>query len=544
MSLPIALGLVVAAGLAWQAEQAARAHRAAMDRVVRDHADFAAFLLYRVALDAVDRRALYGFNTLFRRAAGSPLPGPDSLGADRFEAERCLLPDGGRLYARWTAADGAVELSGSPDEATRSWLADTLPVLAGLPIGERIAHAFRPGGSEPAMLTYTVLRDTTLTPVAVYAANGCFTIDGESAFDIALRSTDVLPPSLTGGLPNEELLAMRVTTPAGDTIFASRPPWLDSAVVAAGSARPDSLGSGLTLHVLVRPTAAERLIVGGVPRSRLPQALLLLAVAGVLGVFAIIQAYRYLELVRLRERFMRDVSHELRTPLQQILLYTDLLRLEHIRDADQRRAALNTIETETRRLINMVNTVLRFTRPADLRPPVPTALRLAPAVREAVTGFEPLARGRAVSIHAQLDEEACAHVAPDAVRQILLNLLDNAVKFGPAGQTVIVRLETHDTRVVLCVDDEGPGIPLTERRAVFEAYSRLERVAREVPGTGIGLTIVQELVSRSGGTIEVDGLPGGGTRMRVGWPAARVAGEAATAGTGGGADAAHTVARE
>jgi signal transduction histidine kinase len=96
-------------------------------------------------------------------------------------------------------------------------------------------------------------------------------------------------------------------------------------------------------------------------------------------------------------------------------------------------------------------------------------------------------------------------VDADALRQVLLNLLDNAVKYGPRGQEVAVTLAREDGRLRLAVEDEGPGIPPEERERVFERFHRLERDrASPVTGTGLGLAVVRELVARHGGRCAVE----------------------------------------
>ena len=110
-------------------------------------------------------------------------------------------------------------------------------------------------------------------------------------------------------------------------------------------------------------------------------------------------------------------------------------------------------------------------------------------------------------------------VDPAALRQILLNLLDNAVKYGPLGQTVTITLRRVGDRVRIMVDDEGPGIPSDERDRVWEPYRRLESaVTAAVAGSGIGLSVVAQLVAMHGGRAWVDSAPGKGARFVVELP--------------------------
>jgi signal transduction histidine kinase len=107
-------------------------------------------------------------------------------------------------------------------------------------------------------------------------------------------------------------------------------------------------------------------------------------------------------------------------------------------------------------------------------------------------------------------------LTPSGRSQILLNLLDNAVKYGPRGQTVTVRVVRGGDEVILSVDDEGPGIPPSDRRRVFDPFERLDRRhAPKTSGAGIGLTVVRDLVTVLGGRVWIEDAPGGGARVAI-----------------------------
>jgi signal transduction histidine kinase len=154
---------------------------------------------------------------------------------------------------------------------------------------------------------------------------------------------------------------------------------------------------------------------------------------------------------------------------------------------------------------------------------MPERTELASQVREIVDTFAPLARARRASVDVDVEEGVTAPVDGGALRQVLLNLLDNAVKYGPAGQTVMVGMALFGERVRLWVDDEGPGIPAGERARVFEPFRRLAGAAEaSAAGCGIGLAVVLELVTLHGGRVWADAAPGGGARMVVELPGAAV----------------------
>jgi signal transduction histidine kinase len=140
-------------------------------------------------------------------------------------------------------------------------------------------------------------------------------------------------------------------------------------------------------------------------------------------------------------------------------------------------------------------------------------------VREAVEAFAPVARSRHVVVQTALENDVVAVVDPAALRQILLNLLDNAVKYGPTGQTVTITLRRVGGMARIIVDDEGPGIPAEYRHRIWEPYQRLESaVAAAVAGSGIGLAVVAQLVELHHGRAWVDEAPGRGARFVVELP--------------------------
>ena len=132
----------------------------------------------------------------------------------------------------------------------------------------------------------------------------------------------------------------------------------------------------------------------------------------------------------------------------------------------------------------------------------------------------PLAGGRRATLTERIQDGVPARVDRSAMRQVLLNLLDNAVKYGPPGAAVTVGVEAGDGMARLWVEDQGPGVPAGERERIWERFARLDRdVESAIAGSGIGLAIVRELVSSQGGRCRVEDAVGGGARFVVEVPA-------------------------
>src|SRR6185503_6343945 len=215
----------------------------------------------------------------------------------------------------------------------------------------------------------------------------------------------------------------------------------------------------MSVEMFVRPQQGGLVVFGDLPRSHLPFLLGLLAVAAALSVVAVIQLKRETELARMRSDFVANVSHELRTPLAQIRLFTETLRFGRARTAEQRDWSLGHIERETTRLGMLVDNVLRFSRSGR-----DDATRVAPVnvseeARRIVDEFRPLAASRKVSLATAIEPTPTLLLRPDALRRMLLNLLDNAVKYGPDGQTIAVDVRAGNGDVRIAVTDQGPGVP-------------------------------------------------------------------------------------
>jgi signal transduction histidine kinase len=189
-----------------------------------------------------------------------------------------------------------------------------------------------------------------------------------------------------------------------------------------------------------------------------------------------------------------------------------------VRSDEERRRSLAIIDQEARRLTHLVENLLHFSRSERQTAhiaPEPTAL--APLVQEVIDGFAPLAAARGATVSAQIPEDLVVPADPGAVRQMLLNLLDNAIKYGPAGQEVRIGATRENGAARLWVADGGPGIPRADRERVWERFWRLERDrGSSVAGSGIGLAVVRELASLHHGRTWIDDAgPEGGSGTRV-----------------------------
>lgn len=314
-----------------------------------------------------------------------------------------------------------------------------------------------------------------------------------------VKESSLLPPSLAGA--TRDLLSVRVSMPDGRRLFASSTLW---SRYANQTTLDNELG-GLTIQVALTETAADRLIIGGLPRNRVPLLIGLLAMTAGLMAVAFVQLRRERELVRLRANFVSGVSHELRTPLAQIRMFGETLLLNRVRSSEEHRRSLEIIVQESQRLTQLIENVLQFGRVERGAAAVTTVSeRVDVRLHDIVDGFEPLARSRRTSIARRIDPDIVVPVDADALRQIVLNLLDNALKYGPSDQTIVVTCRCERDSAIIGFEDEGPGISDAESPRIWEPYYRVAQNGGAVGGTGIGLTIVKRLTEMHGGRVRVE----------------------------------------
>jgi PAS domain S-box-containing protein len=228
-------------------------------------------------------------------------------------------------------------------------------------------------------------------------------------------------------------------------------------------------------------------------------------------------------LERARSDFVATASHELRTPLAAVYGAARTLRRTDIEiPEEQRDRFLDIIVSETERLTAIVSQILLAGQLEEGRVDVATAATdLSPLVESVLESARLRAPEHIELRLAQNGSPAVALADEDKLRQVLVNLLDNAIKYSPDGGDVAVELDGGHGRVRLTVRDRGLGIPPGEQERIFEKFYRLDpALTRGVGGSGLGLFISRELVSRMGGSLSVRSQPGEGAAFVVDLPAA------------------------
>jgi two-component system phosphate regulon sensor histidine kinase PhoR len=259
--------------------------------------------------------------------------------------------------------------------------------------------------------------------------------------------------------------------------------------------------------------------VGGSPRH-----VLLASVSplrnqqGVVTVFHDVTAERAAD--RVRRDFVANAGHELRTPLTAIRGFAETLREGAIDDPKSARGFLDVIVRHARRLQALVDDLADLSRfegeelQLELEP-----VLAGPLIDEVVRGLESQSRAKGLKVVCVGLDEAPPVVAQErALEQVLVNLVDNAIKYTPEGGDVRVEVTAKDGDVVIEVANSGTGIPAKHLPRVFERFYRVDAGrSRELGGTGLGLSIVKHLVAKIGGSVTVDS-DGEWTRFQLRMP--------------------------
>ena len=518
--IKLGVAVVLIAAIAWQAFSAAGSHQVLADRVLHDYADLAASEFVRRSEAYFGN---YGFAVLSRaldrtgKDAAAPLPSRADLIAVIPENSRGSV-ELIRAVIRFDEHGTRFETSGDPlPEAIQESLIKGALAPAGDKVEYSVVHSVKDGRTR----TFVVAR-----------ANGPARGDRRLAFEVDYNALGawmnkyvlkdpLLPPALASRDSSASALHVDVQPPGPAAPFDS-PPGHKSLgatvvreVVGDDPARPLA---GFFVRVTIDPSAAEQLIIGGRPESRMPLLMLLLALAIALMIAAALQIRRERKLAQLRQDFVTQASHELRTPVARARMFTETLLLDRVRSDEERQHALRAIDRSTRQLSLLIENMLQFSRRGgDGVLPV-ERVDLPALAREVISEFE-TSIGTSATHTLKTPPALDAIVNPDAFRQVLLNLLDNAWKYGGPSKATTIELLVVDGEIHVRIDDSGPGVPERDRESIWLPYVRLDRDRRSsTAGSGIGLAVVRDLIAKHGGRYWIDASPQGGARFVVTFP--------------------------
>jgi signal transduction histidine kinase len=235
---------------------------------------------------------------------------------------------------------------------------------------------------------------------------------------------------------------------------------------------------------------------------------------------------REARLSTLKTDFVSSVSHDLRTPLTSIRMFTETLLLGRASSRDEEREFLQVIADETERLSRLTERILDFSRMEAGR----KAYHFGPqeireVVHHALAACRPMIEEGKFEVITEIDPDLPPIQADrDAMIEVLINLVSNAIKYSPDERLLIIRANAEGDRASISVVDRGIGIARHEHRRIFEKFYRVEcRRTCEVGGSGIGLSLVEHIVNAHHGDVVVDSKPGAGSTFTVRLPIVREA---------------------
>lgn len=219
-----------------------------------------------------------------------------------------------------------------------------------------------------------------------------------------------------------------------------------------------------------------------------------------------------------RRQFVSDASHELKTPLASIKLLSDSI-LQNDMDMETVREFVRDIGHEADRLNRMSGKLLSLSRIESQEDGECEIVNIAPTVDRVVRMLGQIAQGNGITIEFDLIQDSPVLILEDDLYQILFNLVENGIKYNCPGGRIIITLDRNEDNAVIVVKDTGVGIPADSIPHLFERFYRVDKArSRKSGGSGLGLSIVRNMLERNNGRIEVQSTPGSGSEFTVTFP--------------------------
>jgi signal transduction histidine kinase len=240
-------------------------------------------------------------------------------------------------------------------------------------------------------------------------------------------------------------------------------------------------------------------------------------------------AMREMKLSAMKNEFVSNVSHELRTPLSSIRVFGEFMRRGRVEDQYKVREYGSYIETESRRLTQLINNILDFSRIESGRKVYTfEEADLEEILAGTLATFTVRLRDKGFDVSYQGPDEPLPEIEvdPNAIDRAVANLLDNAVKYSDGDRAIQVKLDRSDDEAVISVTDHGIGIPRDEQEKIFDRFHRVSTgLVHDVKGSGLGLSLVRHIAEAHGGSVTVESEVGTGSTFTIHLPLKRREGE-------------------
>ncbi len=247
-------------------------------------------------------------------------------------------------------------------------------------------------------------------------------------------------------------------------------------------------------------------------------ALLLLLGGMILGVLLILRDIsREEHLSQLRSDFVSNVTHELKTPLTSVQLFTESIILDRINSETDKKEYLRIILKETESLKRLINNILEFSKKERGKTEYKfEEVNVTSLINTAINDMDYWVIEKGFTLQTQVEHNVTATADPDALKQAFINVLSNAIKFSRNRKEILVGLRKDDKTVMIEVEDKGIGISEDQQGLIFESFYRIgQKDAEDISGTGLGLTVVKEIVEAHHGKILVESKLNEGSKFSI-----------------------------
>ncbi len=232
------------------------------------------------------------------------------------------------------------------------------------------------------------------------------------------------------------------------------------------------------------------------------------------GVLLTRMTLRNMKDARQKTSFVSSVSHELKTPLTSIRMYAELLLSKRVADENKTQTYLSVIVDESHRLTRLINNVLDFGRLEQGKKKYQyAAIQMDQFLNHIIQAHSIRIQSLEIEITTQVGEgDYRIRTDKDALEQVVLNLLDNALKYASDGKFINFILEKEEAFILLKICDDGPGIPKAQQEIIFEKFHRVDNTLNaKQPGSGLGLSIARQILQDLGGDLTFEPMPGNGS---------------------------------
>jgi signal transduction histidine kinase len=319
----------------------------------------------------------------------------------------------------------------------------------------------------------------------------------------------------------DQAMVVRVTEPAGEIVYENAPTPGDDFEVKRVMASPSFKGLKLFLRY------KDRSIRDEVRRWAIAKTVLIAFIDLILGAGLFLvysNVRREAHLARLKSDFVANVSHELKTPLALIRLFAETLELGRVQTSEKAQQYYRVINKESQRLTQLINNILDFSRiEAGRKEYRFERTDLSRVVHDVLEAYRFPIEQQGFTLEVEIAEDLPeVDVDKEALAQALLNLVNNALKYGGSGRFIKIEVKRAGETIRLSVVDHGIGVAKGEQKKIFEKFYRAEdSLVHETKGSGLGLALVRHIMEAHGGDVEVESAPGEGSVFTLVLPLAR-----------------------